>query len=152
MTVFATHTNQPITQYTEPPTMFSGYVACTRHALSQLLPVHLQVWHSAARGIWNVKIIRADFRLAPSQWETALLCNDVSHWLGASLELALGHWCSNYLIQDVYTLKPLIKYGDEQILCAFDTISVESLYVNVPKTSCTVQSGIIFAAIILCRL
>ena len=26
---------------------------------------------------------------APSQWETVLLCNDVSHWLGASLESAL---------------------------------------------------------------
>ena len=26
---------------------------------------------------------------APSQWETALLCNDVSHWLDASLESAL---------------------------------------------------------------
>ena len=25
---------------------------------------------------------------ASSQWETALLCNDVSHWLGASLESA----------------------------------------------------------------
>ena len=32
---------------------------------------------------------RADSRCAPSQWETALLCNDVSHWLGASLESAL---------------------------------------------------------------
>ena len=32
---------------------------------------------------------RADSRLAPSQWETALLCNDVSYWLGASLESAL---------------------------------------------------------------
>ena len=32
---------------------------------------------------------RADFRFAPSQWETALLCNDVSHWLGASLESSL---------------------------------------------------------------
>ena len=28
-------------------------------------------------------------RFAPSQWETALLCNDVSHWLGASLESAM---------------------------------------------------------------
>ena len=28
-------------------------------------------------------------RFAPSQWETALLCNAVSHWLGASLESAL---------------------------------------------------------------
>ena len=32
---------------------------------------------------------RADYRFAPSQWETALLCNDVSHWLGTSLESAL---------------------------------------------------------------
>ena len=32
---------------------------------------------------------RADSRFAPSQWERALLCNDVSHWLGASLESAL---------------------------------------------------------------
>ena len=32
--------------------------------------------------------IRADFRFGPSQWETALLCNDVFHWLGASLESA----------------------------------------------------------------
>ena len=34
-------------------------------------------------------IYRADFRFAPSQWETALLYNDASHWLGASLESAL---------------------------------------------------------------
>ena len=27
--------------------------------------------------------------LPPSQWETALLCNDVSHWLGAGLDSAL---------------------------------------------------------------
>ena len=33
---------------------------------------------------------RADSRFAPSQWETALLCNDVSHWLGTNLESALG--------------------------------------------------------------
>ena len=29
---------------------------------------------------------RADSRFAPSQWEAALLCNDVSHWLGANTE------------------------------------------------------------------
>ena len=34
---------------------------------------------------------RADSRFAPSQWETALLCNDVSHWLGANLESVLYH-------------------------------------------------------------
>ena len=32
---------------------------------------------------------RADFRLAPSQWETSLQSNAVSHWLGATLESAL---------------------------------------------------------------
>ena len=32
---------------------------------------------------------RAESRFAPSQWETALLCNDVSHWLGSNLESAL---------------------------------------------------------------
>ena len=31
-------------------------------------------------------LLSADSRFAPSQWETALLCNDVSRWLGASLE------------------------------------------------------------------
>ena len=36
---------------------------------------------------------RADFRFAPSQWETALLCNKVSQWLGANLESNLGICC-----------------------------------------------------------
>ena len=42
---------------------------------------------------WTRSYLRADSRFAPSQWETALLCNDVSHWLGTNLELAL------YLVQ-----------------------------------------------------
>ena len=32
---------------------------------------------------------RADSMFPPNQWETALLCNDVSHWLGANPESAL---------------------------------------------------------------
>ena len=32
---------------------------------------------------------RADSRFTPSQWEITLLCNDLSHWLGASLESTL---------------------------------------------------------------
>ena len=39
-----------------------------------------------------IATVRADSRFAPSQWETALLCNDVSHWLGANLESALIVW------------------------------------------------------------
>ena len=42
---------------------------------------------------WNVSGIKDIFstvsRFAASQWETALLCNDVSHWLAANLESAL---------------------------------------------------------------
>ena len=51
-------------------------------------------WISPLKGpvVWRVFPcrpgirFRAYSRFAPSQWETALLCNDVSHWLGASLE------------------------------------------------------------------
>ena len=32
---------------------------------------------------------------APNQWETALHCNDASHWLGANLESALINYTSN---------------------------------------------------------
>ena len=32
---------------------------------------------------------RVDSRLAPSQWETSLQSNDVSHWLGTNLESVL---------------------------------------------------------------
>ena len=37
-----------------------------------------------------------DSGFAPSQWETALLFNDVSHWLGASLESVL------HVIAEIY--------------------------------------------------
>ena len=37
---------------------------------------------------WRV-INRADSRFAPSQWETLLQSNTVSHWLGTNLESAL---------------------------------------------------------------
>ena len=35
--------------------------------------------------------INHDSRLAPSQWETSLQSNAVSHWLGANLESILNH-------------------------------------------------------------
>ena len=51
-------------------------------------------WHEPYH--WYRKIIqtlsslhRDHSRFVPSQWETALLCNDVSHWLSASLKSAL---------------------------------------------------------------
>ena len=48
-------------------------------------------WRNDDGEAWG-DVIRTDFRFAPSQWETALLCNDVSHWLGASLECGGALW------------------------------------------------------------
>ena len=59
-------------------------------------------WHGKALHISHYKILwwattghqwicRADSRFVPSQWETVLLCNNVSHWLGANLESALDY-------------------------------------------------------------
>ena len=45
-----------------------------------------------------------DSRFAPSQWETALLCNDVSHWLGASLESVLALWGHLFLMSSFWML------------------------------------------------
>ena len=39
--------------------------------------------------LMSADVTRANSRFAPSQWETALLCNDVSHWLDTGPESAL---------------------------------------------------------------
>ena len=43
--------------------------------------------------IYIYMYLRAQSGFAPSQWETVLLCNDVSHWLGVSLKSALYQVC-----------------------------------------------------------
>ena len=45
---------------------------------------------------------RADSRFAPCQWEMALLCNDISHWLGANLESALYYALYDQLVTKRY--------------------------------------------------
>ena len=42
-------------------------------------------------GLFSLSGHRAGSRFAPSQWETPLQSNAVSHWLGANLESALWH-------------------------------------------------------------
>ena len=56
----------------------------TWQSTRKVTPVTAAGWHD------SLLVSRADSRIAPSQWETALLCNSVSHWLGASLESALS--------------------------------------------------------------
>ena len=42
---------------------------------------------------------RGDSRLAPSQWETSLQSNTISHWLVANLESALLHYQLLWIFQ-----------------------------------------------------
>ena len=51
----------------------------------------------------TVYYIRADSRFAFSQWETALLCNDISDWLGTSLDLTwLYHSVTTFQLTGLY--------------------------------------------------
>ena len=84
--------------------------------------MRLYVFYTLVFHLWSQYIHRANSKFAPSQWETALLCNDVSHWLGASLESALIHkwyWSDN---RDVpldlfanYDIKFVMKLQPTQI-------------------------------------
>ena len=53
---------------------------------------------------------KADSRFAPSQWEAALLCNDVSHCLGASLGSAL--WVSGRLTRGDKLCRVMLSFDD----------------------------------------
>ena len=49
----------------------------------------LYIIYALFMSLCGCDIYKAGSRLASSQWESVLLCNDVSHWLAASLESAL---------------------------------------------------------------
>ena len=51
------------------------YVICTHYGVNR---PHMMLLYCTA-----------DSRIAPSQWQTVLLCNDVSRWQGSNLESAL---------------------------------------------------------------
>ena len=62
-------------------------VVCKMTSISSR-PLWVRAWHEIHPircAIWG----RADSRFGSNQWETALLCSNVSHWLGANLESAL---------------------------------------------------------------
>ena len=73
-------------------------------------------------------------RFVPSQWEKALLCNGISHWLGASLESVLRIWwlwCQNQVSSaGISTSHSLL----------WDVITYTCLkYFLVPKSSCSIK-------------
>ena len=64
-------------------------------------------------------LCRADSGFATSQWERVLLCNDVSHWLGASLEPAL-FVCVIVVTWFVFKLK-LTYWGKDKMAAVSQT-------------------------------
>ena len=62
-------------------------------------------------GDWGISD-RADCRLAPSQWETLLQSNAISHWLGANLESALSElWMDDTRLAPSQWEMPLLCNG-----------------------------------------
>ena len=61
------------------PTFFQYHTGGTRYSM-------VGYARTTGHGCDKYDTYRADSMLAPSQWETALLCNDVSAWLGANVE------------------------------------------------------------------
>ena len=53
-------------------------------------PCGFSLSHSRSYLLLQLISVSADSRFVPSQWETASLCNVVSHWLAAKLESALS--------------------------------------------------------------
>ena len=60
------------------------------------LPGHVTQLPLSAVAIPGNYLYMADSRFAPSQWETALLCNDVSHLLGVNLESAMFYMITTF--------------------------------------------------------
>ena len=65
--------------------------------------------------IWWRIHCRVDSRVVPSQWEMILLCNDFSHWLGASLESAV-HCGNKYGANTVWHTISQISYSRKKTL------------------------------------
>ena len=57
-------------------------------------------------GQYGHDTVRAESRLAPSQWEMSLQSNAISHWLGANLESALYYHCHGSLILECSRFSP----------------------------------------------
>ena len=73
----------------------------------------------------KVRFHRADSRFAPSQWAMALLCNDVPHWLGASLESAL----ISYLV--CWTLRIIMMSSLSSLMALEDVTSDDDIGVTI---------------------
>ena len=67
---------------------------------------------------------RADSSFTPSQWETALLCNNVSHWLGTNLESAMWH---KHAESDIY----LVRYEVHSLRYPWPDIKENTILITI---------------------
>ena len=80
-----------------------------------------------------VASLSADSRFAPSQWETSLQSNAVSHWLSANLESAIGlQSCSHHFTRMEGTLN-FNQHGSTQY-------SLLQLYCYLTSNCCIFQT------------
>ena len=88
---------------------------CEWGMLINLALICFHIYYGA--NIYWQSMYRTDSRFAPSQWETALLCNDVSHWLVANLKSALMYSCFrfiSYITHIMYIcIRPNLKQGEQ---------------------------------------
>ena len=95
-----------------------------RHVHTQTLHTHVVCSLVAKKvfcGSEYPHTYRADSRLAPSQWETALLYNVISHWLGANWNqpylCVACFWWAGYHYKDVpMGLMASILYDDARLI------------------------------------
>ena len=66
---------------------------------------------------------RADSRLVPSQWETSLQCNTVSHWLCANLESALSLYTQTWMTSKTVRPQSVTGFALMQKLTIFTPIN-----------------------------
>ena len=76
---------------------------------------------------WDI-CTKADSRFVPSQGEKAFLCNDISHWLGASLESALCNehfWKNCHVMTRSYNiLQCIFHYVEDAIISLIQHIPI----------------------------
>ena len=73
-------------------------------------------------------------RFAPSQWETALLSDDVSHWLGANLESALHTYFMWHTVERTCTKRSNMCYLFEYFLFSASLIPTGLKYQEIVNT------------------
>ena len=79
------------------------------------LPGHVTQLSLSAVAIPGNYLYMTDSRFAPSQWETALLCNDVSHRLGTNLESAMLYIIITFVFFSLFFFIIFFNFGKLQI-------------------------------------